>query len=153
MDVPNKRGLVPNWSPEDGIAKPGYRLMGRFLSKVGLEVLTFKALHIDGWNEELVKKQELDELRRFARFNQGVDWPFTTRTLHAVNAQFLERGRKYHLLHEFDVLLTDKSEAFVVLSLFGMELVLNLGGRALDGYRGWLEANSYASPLYSGKNA
>lgn len=153
MDVPNKRGRVPNWSAEEGTTKPGYRLMGRFLAKVGLEVLAFKALAVESWNEELVHKQELDELRGYARFDAGADWPFTTRTLHPVNAQFVDQGHKYHLLHEFDILLTERSEAFLVLSLFGVELVINLGGRALDGYREWSEANRYVSPLYSGKNA
>lgn len=153
MEVQSKRGRVPQWDPCDGMSKPDYRLMGRFLAKVGLEVLSFKTLNIDGWNEEIAKKDELDELRNYARFNIGDDWPFTTRTLHAVNAQFQEDDQTFHLLHEFDVLLTSKSEAFLVLSLFGVEFVLNLGGRSLAGYREWLKSNCYISPLYAGKNA
>jgi len=39
-------------------------------------------------------------------------------------------------------------EVFLVLSLFGVEVVQNLGGRVLDGYRAWLEQNEYVSPLY-----
>jgi len=153
MEVPSKRGRVPNWEPGDGTVRPGYRLMGRFLAKVGLEVLSFKTLGVEGWNDEIVEKVELDELRNYARFNIGADWPFTTRTLHPVNAELAEGDQTFHLLHEFDVLLTERSEAFLVLSLFGVELVLNLGGRSLEGYREWLEGNGYASPLYSAKNA
>jgi len=149
IDVPNKRGRVPSWEPGDGILKPGYRLMGRFLGKVGLEVLSFKTLGVEGWNHEIVEKIGLDELRNYARFNIGADWPFTSRSLHPVNAQFTEGDQTYHLLHEFDILFTKRSEAFLVLSLFGVELVLNLGGRSLEGYQEWLEENAYASPLYA----
>ncbi|WP_020647591.1 HNH endonuclease [Methyloversatilis discipulorum] len=153
MEVQSKRGRVPQWEPSDGTSKPDYRLMGRFLAKVGLEVLSFKTLDVDGWNDEVVDKVELDELRNYARFNIGSDWPFTTRTLHPVNAQFVEDDQTFHLLHEFDILLTSRSEAFLVLSLFGVELGINLGGRSLEGYREWLEGHRYGSPLYAGKNA
>lgn len=149
MEVPNKRGRFPSWEPDDGILKPDYRLMGRFLGKVGLEALSLKTLGVVGWNPEIVGKIELDEVRSYARFNIGADWPFTSRSLHPVNAQFTEGDQTYHLLHEFDILLTKRSEAFIVLSLFGVELVLNLGGRSLEGYREWLEENAYASPLYA----
>jgi hypothetical protein len=59
----------------------------------------------------------------------------------------VDRGERYQLLHEFDILYTQRLELFLVLSLFGVELVQNLGGRVLDGYRGWLKQNKYASPL------
>ncbi len=126
--------------------------MGRFLAKVGLEVLVFKVLGVSEWNDEIVENSQLDELRGFARFSAGEDWPFTVRTLHPVNAMFAEGEENYHLLHEFDILLTENSEAFLVVSLFGVEFTINLGGRELDGYRKWLEENQYASPLYAQKN-
>lgn len=147
MQIANKRGRVPVWTVDEGSRMPGYRLMGRFLAKVGLEVLAFKTLAVEGWNEEFVSMQQLDDLRRFARFNEGEDWPFTVRTLHPVDAKFVDRGERYQLLHEFDILYTQRLELFLVLSLFGVELVQNLGGRVLDGYRGWLKQNKYASPL------
>lgn len=148
MGVVNKKGRLPQWSADEALSKPSYRLMGRFLAKVALEVLAFKTCSIAGWNQELVEKRELDELREFARFNIGEEWPFTIRTLHPVNAVFAEGDETYELLHEFNIFLTPKSEAFLVLSLFGVEFVINLGGRELDGYRVWLEGNDYASPLY-----
>jgi hypothetical protein len=104
-------------------------------------------------NTELVEKPELDELRRFARYNEGPDWPFTTRTLHPVNAVFEDDGERFELLHEFDILVTDSSETYIVISIFGVEMVLNLGGRENDGYRRWLETNEWASPLYVTRDA
>jgi len=149
MEVPNKRGRVPSWVQDDGSTRPEYRQMGRFLGKVGLEVLAFKTLSVPGWNDEIVDHASLDELRRFARYNEGDDWPFTTRTLYPVNAVFDEKGEYFEVLHEFNILLTEGLEAYLVLALFGVEMVMNLGGRENDGYRRWLEENNWNSPLYS----
>ena len=123
--------------------------MGRFLGKVGLEVLAFKTLSVPAWNDEIVDHASLDELRRFARYNEGDDWPFTTRTLYPVNAVFDEKRECFEVLHEFKILLTEGFEAYLVLALFGVEMVMNLGGRENDGYRRWLEENNWTSPLYS----
>lgn len=153
MAVPNKRGRFPAWQPADGMERPNYRQMGRFLAKVGLEVLAFKTLSVQGWNDELVNLAALDELRRFARYNEGPDWPFTVRTLHAVNAIFEEGDQSFELLHEFDILFTRSSEAYLVISIFGVEFVINLGGRENDGFRRWLEENNWASPLYAPRAA
>ncbi|MGJ4748964.1 hypothetical protein ACQV5M_21555, partial [Leptospira sp. SA-E8] len=90
--------------------------------------------------------------RQFARYNQGPDWPFTVRTLHPVNAVFKESGEHFELLHEFDLLVTESSEMYLVISIFGVEMTLNLEGRENDGYRKWLEANEWASPLYVKKD-
>lgn len=150
MAIPNKRGRIPAWLPADGMERPDYRQMGRFLAKVGLEVLAFKTLSVPGWNDELVDQTTLDELRRFARYNEGPDWPFTVRTLHPVNAIFEEGKQSYELLlHEFDILLTPSCEAYLAISIFGVEMVINLGGRENDGFRRWLEENNWVSPLYA----
>ncbi len=152
MNIPNKRGRLPGWKPDDGFTRPDYRQMSRFLGKVGLEILAFKTQTVTEWNNEIVHSLKLDELRQYVRFNQGPDWPFTVRTLHPANALFQDSSERYEILHEFDILVTDSSEYYSVLSLFGVEFVINLGGRVLDGYRKWLEANEFRSPLYTGKN-
>ena len=56
------------------------------------------------------------------------------------------------MLHEYDLLYTHGLEIYIILVLFGVEFAMNLGGRLLEGYRGWLENNEWASPLYRGKN-
>lgn len=122
--------------------------MGRFLAKAALEILAFKTLKVPDANEEITNKVELDDLRNFARYNHGDDWPFTARTLHPVNEVFHENGQYYELINEFDILITPASEFFSVVSIFGVELVINMGGRELDGYKKWLESNQYACPLY-----
>lgn len=152
MEVPNKRGRIPVWQSEDGIHRPDYRQMGRFLAKIGLEVLAFKTLSVPGWNDELVDQPALDELRRFSRYNEGPDWPFTVRTLHPVNTIFEDGNQSFELLHEFDILLTSSSEVYLAVSIFGVEMVINLGGRENDGFRRWLEENKWVSPLYASRD-
>ena len=115
MNVPNKRNRIPALIQKEWTKLPEYRQMGRFLAKVGLEVLALKTLSVPGWNDELVDQAALDELRRFARYNEGVDWPFTVRTLHPVNAVFNDEEGSFQLLHEFDILLTHSSEAYLAV--------------------------------------
>lgn len=150
--VLNKRRRLPSWQPQDGNARPDYRQMSRFLAKVGLEVLAFKTQSVTDWNSEIVDQSSLDELRRYARYNEGADWPFTVRTIYPVNTAFNEKDHNYEVLHEFDILWTQESEAYLVLAIFGVEMTINLGGRENDGYRRWLETNDWVSPLYSMKN-
>jgi hypothetical protein len=152
MEVPNKRGRIPNWLVGHGLRRPDYRQMSRFLCKVGLEILAFRTLAVSCLNDEIVDTRELDQVRQFARFNVGNDWPFTTRTIHPINEVFVDGETQYELLNEFDILLTGRLECFSVVSLFGVEFVINLPCRDLDGYRVWLEANDFKSPLYVGKN-
>jgi len=135
MQVQNKRGRIPYGEITGSIEMPSYRLMGRFLAKVGLEVIAFKTLEVEDWNKEIVENPVLDELRNYARYNIGPDWPFKFRTLHPVNAIFSEGQELYEVLHEFNILVTKRQEFYIVLSLFGVEMVLNLGTRSLDGLR------------------
>lgn len=153
MTIPNKRGKLPSLESSDIPPLPEYRVMGRFIGKVGLEVLAFKALDVRTWNEELVSTVELDDLRRFVRYNEGEIWEFAFRTLYPVNATFKEGDVFYEVLHEFDVLITNENEFYVVIAVLGVEFVMNLGGRTLDGYHKWLKENNYRSPLYNDKNA
>lgn len=153
MSIPNKRGRIPSWAAEEGLNQPSYRLMGRFLAKVAIEALAFKTLKVIDWNQEIVNQKELNDICHFARFNDGEDWPFTFRTLYPVNSVFYDGVDHYELLHEFDILITDGLEYYLVLALFGVEMAINLGCRSLDGYRVWLEKHNYQSPLYVPKAA
>ena len=150
MAITSKKGRLPVVGVGDALNLPEYRLFARFLGKVGMEVFAFQTLSVEGWNDEIVDHGGLEDLRRFTRYNEGVaTWPFAYRTLHPVNAIFKDGEDVYELLHEFDVLMTETLEYYIVLSILGVEFVLNLGGPSLDGYRAWLKKNDYASPLYS----
>lgn len=152
--IPSKKGKIPVFGNTDRPNLPDYRVMSRFVGKVGLEVLAQRTQIVSGWNEEIVTKPELEELRNFVRFNSGKEeWPFTYRTLYPVNAVFSEIGKSFEVLNEYDLLYTKGHELYVVLVLFGVEFVMNLGGRILDGYTIWLKKNDWQSPLYLRKNS
>lgn len=152
MRIPNKKGRII--SSIEKYTLPEYRMMSRFLGKIGLEMLAEMAIkhNVLDWEKEVIDKVELDELRQFVRYDKG-EWPFGFRLLHPVNAIFFDEKEHYELLHEYDLLYTSGLEMYAIVSLFGVEFSLNLGGPFVDGYQKWLEANNYASPLYVGRNA
>ena len=55
---------------------------------MGLEALASRTCKVEGWNKEIIKKKELDELRDYVRYNKGELWPIEYRTLYPVNAVF-----------------------------------------------------------------
>lgn len=152
--IPSKKDKIPVFGNTENPDLPDYRVMGRFIGKVGLEALAQRTQKVNGWNEEIVSKIEIDELRAFVRFNKGAEsWPFTYRTLYPVNAVFDDKGQTFEMLHEYDLLYTRGYEIYIILLLFGVEFAMNLGGRILDGYKNWLKENDWKSPLYVGKNS
>lgn len=150
--VPSRRGKIPIFGDTERPELPNFRVTGRFVGKVGLEVLADRVKGISGWNDEIVNKTELDELRHFVRFNVGETWPLSYRTIYPVNSVFKDDQKSFEVLHEYDLLYTDTFELYIILVLFGVEFAMNLGGRVLNGYRTWLELHEWASPLYTARN-
>ena len=153
MRVANKRGRIPTFEHKEQTELPDFRLMSRFVGKVGLEVLAQRLQTVPNWNEEIVEKETLDSLRDYVRYNKGDTWPVHYRTLYPVNATFYDGKEHYEVLHEYDLLYTSKLELYIVVAVFGVEFVLNMGGPNLEGYADWLRDNENASHLYIGKNA
>jgi hypothetical protein len=139
--------IIPVASPPDDYA------ISRFLAKVGLEALASRLIHVEGGLDEVVDKPELNELRSFVRVGSpGKVWPYSCRSIYPPNFLFAEGAEMFEILHEYDILVTDSSEFYIAVALFGVEYALNLGGREIDGYYEWLKHNDNRSPLYSGKN-
>ena len=150
--IPNKRGRIPIFNQNTQLDLPDFRIMSRFIGKVGLEVLAHRTQTVSNWNKEIIDNEDLNLLRDYVRYNKGNIWPFQYRTLYPVNAVFLEGKEHYEVLHEYDLLYTEKQELYIVLALFGVEFVFNMGGEDMEGYNEWLKLNSNISPLYSTKN-
>src|SRR5687768_11026180 len=55
MQIANKKGRVPAFPGPGELPLPNYRLMGRFLGKIGLEVLASRVLGVHGWNQEITE--------------------------------------------------------------------------------------------------
>jgi hypothetical protein len=133
---------------------PGGPVVSRFLAKVGLEAMAVRLVsHPDGL-EYLVDETQLDALRNHARRGDTLQWPIHVRQIYDQDAKWSDKsGSDLQIVNEFDILVTDQSEWFFVLALFGLEMAINYGGPDIEGYPLWLAEHGNESPLYSGKNA
>ena len=126
----------------------------RFIGKVGLEVLTESCIKVPGWNDEIVDKLELDELRRYVRIGGAKDvWPVHIRRIYPAEHVFTDASNVPHqVLHEWKILHVPKSELcgeyYAVIAIFGIEYTMNLGGPELGGFYFWLKNHNNESPLY-----
>jgi hypothetical protein len=140
-------------------APPPDYVTARFIGKVALEILAYRCLDIPGWNDEIVHKPELDELRNYVRRGHpDFVWPINIRRIYPVNFLFTEENSpSFEVLHEWDILSIPStvsgqgSEFYVVIAILGMEYTVNLGGPELNGFHRWLKENSERSYLYSEK--
>lgn len=125
----------------------------RFLAKVGLEALALRIENNDERLHEVAFKAELDLIRDHARRGHTPVWPISIRKIYDQNARWeSDDCADYQIVHEFDFLVTKEGEYYFVLAIFGIEMVINMGGPELDGWEAWLSQNGGASPLRIGKN-
>jgi hypothetical protein len=119
-------------------------------------VLAAKGCSASGWNDELVNKPELDELRCYVRLGSPKSvWPIHIRRIYPADFHFtdIEHG-PHQLLHEFTLLCVPQSQSsqlaefYAVVAIFGIEYVINLGGPEIDGFGNWLASHGDRSPLY-----
>jgi HNH endonuclease len=128
----------------------------RFIGKVALEVLALRGMDVPGWNNEVVDKKELDELRNYVRKGRpGFVWPINIRRIYPADFLFSNEDFPPHeVLHEWDILsIPDKpwhegAEFYVIIAIFGVEYSINLGGPEIESYQQWLIDNKNESFLY-----
>jgi len=141
------------WIPKPDVPETNYET-SRFIAKIALEALALKCKDISGWNEEIVDKKELDELRNYVRYGNTKEiWPVYIRRIYPEDKDFVaDDGAFYQVLHEWDILAipaeNNLAEYYVVIAIFGVEYTINTGGHELDGYLSWLERNDNKSFLY-----
>ncbi len=62
---------------------PDDYIVSRFIGKVGLEVLTYRALDEPNAIDEIIEKQELDELRQYVRLGKSkIVWTHSFRSIY-----------------------------------------------------------------------
>lgn len=135
---------------------PAGPLTSRFIAKIAVEVFALWGIGLSGWNEELVDKTELDEIRNYVRRGTyGFTWPVHMRRLYAADHQFSDaQDPEFQVLHEWNILFlpevpgSNTGEYYAVIAVLGMEFAINLGGPELDGYLKWLAENGSRSFLY-----
>jgi hypothetical protein len=137
-----------------GGRQPDDRVISRFLAKMAIEAMAYRLLSSDGGVDYIAIEAQLDPLRRFARRGEPKNWPHHARRIYPADSKVAGKGDNVlQTVHEFDFLVTEHNEWYFVFALFGLELVINMGGAEIEGYVAWLVRNEGASPLYQGKNA
>lgn len=132
---------------------PGTPVVSRFLAKVALEAMALRLVEHPEGLAYLCDEAQLDVLRDHARKGYISPWPVHIRAIYHQDGQtFGPEGNAKQIVHEFDFLVTDQSEWFFVLAIFGVEFTINLGGPDISGYRRWLEQNNDLSPLYTDRH-
>lgn len=128
---------------------PDEQLMSRFLAKVALECLTLRLVNIEGGQEEITSKVELDPIRNYARRGGSKVWPFHARPLYAHDFVFSGvNGEDYEVLHEWTLLYEDPGTLYLILAIFGVEYAMNMGEPETETYKEWLRKNANRSHLY-----
>ena len=132
---------------------PDTPVVSRFLAKIALEAMAMRLVDFPEGIAYLCDEVQLDVLRDHARKGHVSPWPIHIRTIYHPDAKTVgPDGSPEQIVHEFDFLMTDQSEWFFVLAIFGVEFAINVGGREISGYRRWLEQTGGLSPLYTDRH-
>jgi len=136
-----------------GCKLPSNLIVSRFLAKVAIEAMADRLSAYPEGLIYLVNEIQLDPIRNHARRGKITNWPIHIRRIYDAHQKWIdEKGTEGQMVYEFDILWTPWNELFLVLAIFGLELVINYGGPEIDGYKHWLSENRYISPLHWGKN-
>lgn len=129
---------------------PPDRLVSRFLAKAAVEAMAARLFHNVEWLDSFTDERQLDLIRNHARWGEVPNWPVYVRRIYDIDTKWADpNGQAIQVVHEFDIIKTGWDEWFFVLTLFGLELVINYGGPEIDGYQRWLKENQEQSTLYT----
>jgi len=120
-----------------------------------MEVIALRFSEYPGGIDYLVDETQLDDLRNHVRYGKIKNWPCNVRKIYNKNIPLVDKktGELFQIINEFDILNTENNEYYLVLAIFGIELVINYGGPVIEGYHVWLKQHPNKSPLYIDENA
>lgn len=140
-------------------------LISKFIGKIAIEALAKRVSSIEGWQNDFIENESLDQLRDFVRYGKGYSiWPYHLRRIDGENQikydkkldKFLEK------LNEYDFLIPDNSiiegyfnkinNLYFVLGIMGLEYTINLTNAGLDRYTTWISENQNKSILQMEKS-
>lgn len=125
-------------------------LISRFLAKTSLEALAYYVNEIEGWNDEIISKIELDQIRNYARYGKGEFWNYHQRRVYSEGKTLNDQkncDETYEILNEFGFFFIDEVYLYFVLVIMGVEYVIGMGGTDINGYVDWLLKNKGAFPI------
>lgn len=137
------------------LMQPDQSVLLRFVGKIAIEAMAYRFLSTSmELIEQFIDMKDFDLLRNHVRYSKPKTWPCVSRRIYNSKKYEYnyENGEIYQVMNEFDFLLTNESECYFVLALFGMEYTINMAAPLVDGYIKWLEDHSNTSPLYFNHN-
>lgn len=154
---------------DDGGLLEQSRTISRFIAKIAFEALAFKIIDDPAWIDYMLNNKELDDMRRYVRFNAGETWPYRVRRIYDIDSEHcFALGFSYQIIHESDFLMikersyfdengNEMSDAYLyfIVALWGLEFVINLVDRSdesFEKYDEWLDEHNQISFLHYGKN-
>ena len=164
VDVPEKasksimnsnRGTIIFPAFSDSLPLPKDSVLSRFLGKIALEAFALRIFSLSpDLMDSFIDDEGFDPLRKHVRGSLIMNWPYSRRRIYDAKKRWMdeETQESYQVMNEFDFLLTEESEGYFVLALFGMEYAINIAGPTIEGYERWLRDHNGTSPLYKDKN-
>ena len=128
-------------------------VVSRFLAKIAVECLALRLMHDDKSHRASIDDIQLNAIRDHARRGTTHEWPISIRQIYESDSRWTDAsGKSVQRVHESDFVYTPESEFYFVLSLFGVEMAINIAGPQIEGYVLWLQNNDNVSPFYNGKD-
>lgn len=132
---------------------PSDPVVSRFMAKVAIECLAHELSADRMMLASFIDDTQLDALRGHARLGVPAEWSFSMRRIYDTDRHFTNAsGTLEQTVWEYCFFMTENSEAFFTLAIWGLEFVLNIGDSDVSGYADWLQKNGDASPLYLGRD-
>jgi len=135
-------------------------LVSKFIGKIAIEAFAKRVSSVEGWQDDFVENNGLDELRKFVRYGKGYPiWPYHTRRIYDENQISYDRNlnKIIEKLNEYDFLITDNptikgeehkfDNLYFVMAILGIEYTINLTNAGLNRYFAWLSDNQNKSIL------
>lgn len=140
-------------------------LVSKFIGKIAIEAFAKRVSPAEGWQNDFVENEGLDELRKFVRFGEGYPiWPYHIRRIYDENQISYDKNQNKILekLNEYDFLMTDNptlkgeehqiDNLYFVMAIMGIEYTMNLTNAGLNRYFTWLSDNHNKSILQMEKS-
>ncbi len=152
--TPSKTGKIYLPKFDSNYSLPDGSVLSRFLGKIALEFMALRLSEYPEGIEYLVDHIQLDELREHVRLGKTVNWPCSVRKIYEKETAIYNKVTNEYeqIINEVDILVTKNSEYYLVIAIWGIEFVINIGGAEIDGYYAWLKENENQSPLYIDKD-
>lgn len=139
--------------------------VSKFIGKIALEALADRVSVAEGWQDDFVENNSLDELRDFVRYGRGYPvWPYHIRRIYGESQINYDKNlnKMMEKLNEYDFLIPDNpivngeyhqiDNLYFVMAIMGVEYTINLTDDGLDRYTKWIYDNQNKSILQMEKS-